>query len=467
MNKIIGVIKGTKVYPELENLEVIPSLAEQNFTSNKYGYESVKVKAIDAKELNIVPSRSSQTYNEMYNKVFVKGENNLTEDNIRKNVSIFGIEGKFAGASLNIFLQENEPEKKEGLWLQASELVCENIVVDEKLRYKQVWEDEDYSISEVDITNGTIAVDGTNIYIFSGTKAYAYDTVSNTYTSKKAPSYVVGSDSKAFYYDGYVYILLRGYLQKYNLKLAYTTLVNPPYSTASGNAAMVGQNIFILQGGTSGGVCVYDVITQSYETYDLPDLVEIGWTDPVITSVGDDVYIFGGNASAENKYKYAYKFNMTTRTYTRLSDVPYDVVCGTACVNGTDIYVGLGTNNPNIILKYDTLTGTYSEENAILSTSYAEFANVDGTLYHLQSNKVRRKLSFIDNDLYSDNTVILIKDRNGYEIELVDTKAFMANIEGKITTCISDALHYTKDNGLNPTVPTYYGNGTEWVKFKN
>ena len=35
-----------EVYPELENLEVTPSIEEQNFKSELYGYDNVKIKAI-------------------------------------------------------------------------------------------------------------------------------------------------------------------------------------------------------------------------------------------------------------------------------------------------------------------------------------------------------------------------------------------------------------------------------------
>ena len=48
-NKIELEIHTTKVYPELEDLEVTPGKEEQNFKSSKYGYDNVKVKAIKGK----------------------------------------------------------------------------------------------------------------------------------------------------------------------------------------------------------------------------------------------------------------------------------------------------------------------------------------------------------------------------------------------------------------------------------
>ena len=48
-------------------------------------------------------------------------------------------------------------------------------------------------------------------------------------------------------------------------------------------------------------------------------------------------------------------------------------------------------------------------------------------------------------------------------LSVIETRGYK---EGRITTSIVDAWHSTT-NGLNLAVPTYYGNGTEWIKFKN
>ena len=30
----------------------------------------------------------------------------------------------------------------------------------------------------------------------------------------------------------------------------------------------------------------------------------------------------------------------------------------------------------------------------------------------------------------------------------------------------SDAFYYSKENGIDAAIPTYYGDGTQWIKFK-
>ena len=81
-NKIGLKLQATKVYPELEDLEVMPSSAEQNFKSSKYGYNNVKVKKIETTELNIIPSTENQVNEGLYNKVTVAGNSNLIAEKL-------------------------------------------------------------------------------------------------------------------------------------------------------------------------------------------------------------------------------------------------------------------------------------------------------------------------------------------------------------------------------------------------
>lgn len=80
-------------YPELENLEVTPSMAEQNFKSNKYGYDEVKVKAIETNELAVTPSAEEQVQEGLFNRVTVLGDSDLIAENIKEGVNIFGVDG--------------------------------------------------------------------------------------------------------------------------------------------------------------------------------------------------------------------------------------------------------------------------------------------------------------------------------------------------------------------------------------
>ena len=87
-----------KEYPPLEDLEVTPSGVEQNFKSTKYGYDNVKVKAVESDTLNIIPTETEQQHIGLYGIVnvdkipseYVKTEGTLEiTDNGEYNVKTY------------------------------------------------------------------------------------------------------------------------------------------------------------------------------------------------------------------------------------------------------------------------------------------------------------------------------------------------------------------------------------------
>lgn len=66
-----------KEFPELEDLEVTPSGQEQNFKSEKYGFNNVKVNAIEAEEIIITPSVEEQIKEGIFNKVIIQPIENI------------------------------------------------------------------------------------------------------------------------------------------------------------------------------------------------------------------------------------------------------------------------------------------------------------------------------------------------------------------------------------------------------
>lgn len=110
-----------RMYPQLEDLEITPTAEEQTFKSDKYGYNTVNVKAIkgetleitptaeeqnysgvystvnvkkiETTELNIIPSSTEQVEEGIFSKVTVSGDSELVPENIKKDVEIFGVVG--------------------------------------------------------------------------------------------------------------------------------------------------------------------------------------------------------------------------------------------------------------------------------------------------------------------------------------------------------------------------------------
>ena len=139
-------------------------------------------------------------------------------------------------------------------------------------------------------------------------------------------------------------------------------------------------------------------------------------------AIGTDIYLLGGDSSKTKNYKY----NTLTDTYTQLTDIPYQFYQGAAVAIGTDIY----------------LLGSYHRTNT--------------RIYHLENKSYA-----------TDNSVIIAQGRTydvGYNVKLFET-----NFESAYQPLygFADAWFYTTQDGLIKNIPTYYGDGTSWIKFKN
>ena len=124
-------------------------------------------------------------------------------------------------------------------------------------------------------------------------------------------------------------------------------------------------------------------------------------------------------------YNIVHKYNTLTNTYIRLNDMQYQVSENSGSLNGLKIYI----------------FGTYNNYKKV------------------QCMQVKSKT-------FENNSVIINQGRYGqvgYEIELYSNS--------KATTpalySFADAWFYTTEDSLITDIPSYYGDGTQWINFKN
>jgi hypothetical protein len=77
---ISGNIKTSKIYPDLEDLEITPSDSEQKFKSSKYGYDNVTVKAAEEKDPTVPQHVKEITEQDIQNWNSVDGLENILRD---------------------------------------------------------------------------------------------------------------------------------------------------------------------------------------------------------------------------------------------------------------------------------------------------------------------------------------------------------------------------------------------------
>jgi N-acetylneuraminic acid mutarotase len=292
---------------------------------------------------------------------------------------------------------------------------------------------------------------GTNIYIFglfegdtlpenACNKAYKYDTLTDSYTQlANVPiNYISSFNLVVVGTDIYMYGSGAGLagnpVRKYNtLTDTWTSLSSPPFYVTNTVPQVVVDNdtMYFFYVSVNNEICVYKY-TISTATYSkVLSSSQISPTGNIYKAeldfrikFGNNVYLFGCGGSTS--YNESYKYNLLDNSFTKLQNAPINLRYSTAVLVGTDVYfIGSSNDKKNVYC------------------------------YHIESKE------------YEDNSVVIAQGRT-YDIGY-NTKLFNTNFEEDSQPLygFSDAWFYTTQDGLDGTMPVYYGDGTQWINIKN
>lgn len=486
--QIKGSIKSSMIYPALEDLKVKSSSETQHFKSKAYGFNNVTVEPVvelQGDTLTVSPSTSTQRivpespangFTEVnVNAVTSDIDSNIIPENIKQGTSILGVEGECKGeVETNVFMQETEPEKKDGIWLQGNYEV-ENIIAD-----RNVFGGAEYNASKTsDLSSipynhiyGSASSVGTDIYLIGTStsnyqnKIYKYDTINNTFTQKSATVHSAGCNASAVVGTN-IYVFGSNNSSYYKSAKKYdsindtiSSLTSIPTNFYSGNAEAVGKDIFLFGGDAS---TAYRLIAYKYstvsDTYSRLTNIPFSFYYGASAVIGTNIYLFGGDGGNTT----AYKYDTLTDTYTKLRDIPYAFHNGKAKAVGTDIYLFGGETYKNYVYKYDTLTDTYDK---LLNLGYSFYNGSlgfnDTDIYLFGGTDYPKKVQAVTllNKEYPNNSIIITQGgdmsqtTNIADIGITNLKTYY------------DRVYYRDNNGqLLNSIPTYNGDGTGWTRI--
>lgn len=379
----------------------------------------------------------------------------------------------------NIFVQENEPTIKKGIWLQSSKSF-NNICVDTDIIENEAWEDVS-SYNDIPTSmfssgfSGFSGVSkGNDVYMVYGNETVKFDAINKTYTKLTAPPHNIAKavccifNNRIYMFGSSYQTAAYGKVCSYNiLTNSYANFNNAPQSYfASG--VIIDSNIYLFGGSNSKYAYKFDLYTYQYsKLMDIPK----DFTTGSATVINGMIYLFGCKTDSSNS-KSVYKYNPSLDIYTALNDLPY--TCSKGCAipssNGSEAYIFLGQysgSSPSpLVYKYNSITDTYSRlanmpiyfsDGLGVKINEEKILLLGGTNY---TKKIRAMNLLVKE--YPNNSILISQGMGDYKTELINT-----DTSGNLNYYFHDVWHYTRENGLDKTIPTYYGNGTEWVKFKN
>ena len=426
------------------------------------------------------------------------------------------------GAEPNIFIQDEEPNIKEGLWIKSADIQVDKTVVDENVFVAEEWMDPTLIGKVHTSSTGSMscAVVGDYLYLTGAVSSETpiYKVNLNDYTVEQLPktgyklvgkqAFVIGTD---IYYIGNrtSYIIdTRVMLLKYDTtNNTMTRLADLPYITNYYSKAVLYNNhIYLFCAGDSSaqtGVHQYrHTMKYSIENDEWTELAEYpkwypGSTDAIL--LGDKVWIlFAPNYAnstsstiSDSSYVRCLVFDLSTETYID--------------PNTTFTTTGLGsgvTSKPRVFVVDSfvyilTILGIYKvpvstfkiaeKATKINLPDYELIPNPDfwgsntSNMYYMSLFVANNKL-YISGHYYNTNYDAMVfaltsKEFNNNTLVIrqgnsnggaVLTQLFNLPLQkGRLTYPLYNAIHYTTENGANNSLPLYYGTGTEWVKFKN
>ena len=206
------------------------------------------------------------------------------------------------GASLNVFAQATEPETKDGIWIDTSNI-------------------DDFEYDGVEITN-------TDYYLHTQLADIPYDFYGGSAVSIGTNIFLFGGKTSGNYRKAY----------KYDIETdIYTQLADIPYDFYYGSAVSIGTNIFLFGSQASGDTrkaYKYDIETDIYtQLEDIP----YDFYGGSAVSIGTNVFLFGSFTPGD--YRTAYKYDIEIDIYTQLADIPYYFSFGSAVAIETNVFL--------------------------------------------------------------------------------------------------------------------------------
>lgn len=392
-----------------------------------------------------------------------------------------GGSGTGDGTSLNIFTQPNEPDIKDGIWVKKMN-THKKIVVDNRISSEGEWSDI--------ITDCPISIGHSSRPVFygndivsvsdNGTGMYAFDGTSWTKIADQPP---IGTRCTPMVLNETLYVL-GGNGGLYDQGIEY----GKGFCKWNGTS-WTGSTSLPFDFNNQLGFAVYNGYMYCLE----PDYTNIktylwrsngnGFTK---VSTINCVVMDGEAFVYNNKIYWVMSYYTNNSSGSAYSDA-YGVLC--TC-NGSTITLNVG-NTP--------ITSTSSTGSLISATAYDEYVHsifsiggykhykydgstwtnmfsMPGSMWLCPFNtrlyafgETQRMYFSKTHEKYDPHTLVLqISDSHDgpYQTAIINASSVITGENNRFVSNFDDAFFIGED-GIDTTDPIYYGNGTQWVKFKN
>lgn len=465
------------IHPNLQNktIEITENGTQTITSNNEYdGLNSVTVNT------NVVEDLAEE---------LTDYETNLTTQETSIQDIMKALEGKAVGGSgsantadkpnINVYVQDMEPEDKTGVWIKTTGDY--NYIRHISPTLSTFNTEIDATLPSGNVYPGGIGV-GNEIYSFGGrshntstdtNQAFKYNIDTKEITQlRELPSDT--SFPGIAYSDDYIYIVggrtgstnKKSSVYKYDISSdTYETLPDLPNAVEGPSVYIKGDYMYVIATELSYNILKYSLIDGTSEKLSIPVSTNRGGL------YDNSVYLFDLTYSNKKYTITMYEHNLDTHANNQVATLSSSsYLYGNGFIDNGVLYYAK-SYEPFGFIAINLLTKQlkeYTLSDITGSIHYALFAyakgnfyvlggfNDAGTLYNIYKTPINKTLN------YTSDLVVFLRD-SGFS----NTYSTSLKTDDLTTTLSFWNVLYNKGEGpINDNIPTYYGNGTEWIKFK-
>lgn len=380
--------------------------------------------------------------------------------------------GSGGGSSkANVFIQDTEPETKEGIWFKKTAGTYNKLITADTISstpYFEVGPTQLYQHKEVP----SIAV-GTDIYMFSGVttdsnKAEKYNTITDTCSN--LAEYNPTSDELAnggsLFWDESLNAIGIINNKDYTHYMLDTNSydnngsVNSPFTWYS-HMLLPNFNNNIYNAAASA-LLILNNINKNVTRVDIPVTGYVGSWHTILK--GNSIYLFP--CDSYNMLK-TYRYDIDTNSFTELASMPYGTLKSVAELNNNIHIFGIKDSgnypqyNKHYIYNINTDTWTEAPDLSTPVTLFSRAVTINDTIYITSADANEKTiLKYREPSISFEPNSVVLQNGSTYKTALLTQPA---NVQGRVTTSFDKAYMTDSSGNLITTDERYYGNGTEWI----
>lgn len=382
--------------------------------------------------------------------------------------------GSGGGSSkANVFIQEAEPETKEGIWFKKTAGIYNKLITADTISsepYFEIGPTQLYQHYEVP----SIAV-GTDIYMFSdattdSNKAEKYNTITDTCSNlaEYNPTSDELSNGGSLFWDESLNAI--GIINNKDYT-HYMLDTNIYANSGSVNSQFTWYNRMLLPNlnnniynAATSALLILNNINKNVTRVAIPVTGYVGSWHTILK--GNSIYLFP--CDSYNMLK-AYRYDIDTNSFTELASMPYGTLKSVAELNNNIHIFGIKDSenypqyNKHYIYNINTDTWTEAPDLSTPVTLYSRAVTINDTIYITSADaNAKTILKYREPSISFEPNSVVLHNGSTYKTALLTQPD---NAQGRVTTSFANAYMTDSSGNLITTDEKYYGNGTSWVEI--